>query len=121
MACQPKRRSREGGLPAVAAAPARLRPWAEFTIGPAIWPDPLGGQPCAASQRRLVGEAGLEPAKAKPADLQSAPFAARDIPPLALEPHGISGKLQAPGEKPAGGLRAGVMVTPLRSVNRKRF
>jgi hypothetical protein len=30
---------------------------------------------------RLVGEAGLEPAKAKPADLQSAPFAARDIPP----------------------------------------
>src|SRR5207342_3826601 len=30
------------------------------------------------------------------ADLQSAPFAARDIPPLAVEPHGISGKLQAP-------------------------
>ncbi len=29
----------------------------------------------------MVGEAGLEPAKAKPADLQSAPFAARDIPP----------------------------------------
>lgn len=30
---------------------------------------------------KMVGEAGLEPAKAKPADLQSAPFAARDIPP----------------------------------------
>jgi hypothetical protein len=30
---------------------------------------------------RLVGEVGLEPTKAKPADLQSAPFAARDIPP----------------------------------------
>ena len=32
----------------------------------------------------MVGEAGLEPAKAKPADLQSAPFAARDIPPRGL-------------------------------------
>src|ERR1044072_4203387 len=29
----------------------------------------------------VVGEVGLEPTKAKPADLQSAPFAARDIPP----------------------------------------
>src|SRR5437660_6521181 len=29
----------------------------------------------------LVGEVGLEPTKAKPADLQSAPFAARDTPP----------------------------------------
>ena len=29
----------------------------------------------------MVGEVGLEPTKAKPADLQSAPFAARDIPP----------------------------------------
>src|SRR5256885_12832054 len=71
------------------------------------------------SGRRLVGEVGLEPTKAKPADLQSAPFAARDIPPLAVEPHGISGKLQVfqlSAEHP----RAGVMVTPLRSVNRKR-
>lgn len=32
--------------------------------------------------RGLVGEVGLEPTKAKPADLQSAPFAARDIPPV---------------------------------------
>ena len=32
-------------------------------------------------ERRLVGEVGLEPTKAKPADLQSAPFAARDTPP----------------------------------------
>src|SRR5712671_6196574 len=31
----------------------------------------------------LVGEVGLEPTKAKPADLQSAPFAARDTPPVA--------------------------------------
>src|SRR4051812_44010395 len=30
----------------------------------------------------MVGEVGLEPTKAKPADLQSAPFAARDIPPI---------------------------------------
>src|SRR4051812_1749697 len=29
----------------------------------------------------MVGEVGLEPTKAKPADLQSAPFATRDIPP----------------------------------------
>ncbi len=29
----------------------------------------------------MVGEVGLEPTKAKPADLQSAPFAARDTPP----------------------------------------
>ena len=28
-----------------------------------------------------MGEVGLEPTKAKPADLQSAPFAARDTPP----------------------------------------
>src|SRR4051794_9731441 len=54
----------------------------------------------------MVGEAGLEPAKAKPADLQSAPFAARDTPPLAVEPHGISGKLQeirVASGTPAGG------------------
>ncbi len=30
-----------------------------------------------------MGEVGLEPTKAKPADLQSAPFAARDTPPVA--------------------------------------
>ena len=30
---------------------------------------------------KVVGEVGLEPTKAKPADLQSAPFAARDTPP----------------------------------------
>ena len=30
----------------------------------------------------MVGEVGLEPTKAKPADLQSAPFAARDTPPI---------------------------------------
>src|SRR5438270_8565544 len=33
------------------------------------------------SSDHLVGEVGLEPTKAAPADLQSAPFAARDIPP----------------------------------------
>ena len=33
---------------------------------------------------RMVGEVGLEPTKAKPADLQSAPFAARDTPPITL-------------------------------------
>src|SRR4051794_36159528 len=43
----------------------------------------------------VVGEVGLEPTKAKPADLQSAPFAARDTPPLAVEPLGISGSWQA--------------------------
>ena len=37
--------------------------------------------PVLTSVVRVVGEAGLEPAKAMPADLQSAPFAARDIPP----------------------------------------
>ena len=36
-----------------------------------------------ASELCLVGEVGLEPTKAKPADLQSAPFAARDTPPVA--------------------------------------
>ena len=48
---------------------------------------PKSGPACRAvrsrSERRLVGEAGLEPAKAKPADLQSAPFASRDTPPVA--------------------------------------
>src|SRR5947207_3408669 len=72
------------------------------------------------SIHEVVGEVGLEPTKAKPADLQSAPFATRDIPPLAVEPHGISGKLQAPGLFGSGCPRAGVMVTPLRGVNRKR-
>ncbi len=48
---------------------------------------PKSGPACRAvrsrSERRLVGEVGLEPTKAKPADLQSAPFAARDTPPIA--------------------------------------
>ena len=38
----------------------------------------------------MVGEVGLEPTKSKTADLQSAPFAARDIPPnrrIELEPN----------------------------------
>jgi hypothetical protein len=39
-----------------------------------------------------VGEAGLEPAKAKPADLQSAPFAARDIPPPTKKPRAKTGR-----------------------------
>ena len=40
------------------------------------------GLPATVPQARwLVGEVGLEPTKAKPADLQSAPFAARDTPP----------------------------------------
>ena len=33
----------------------------------------------------VVGEVGLEPTKAKPADLQSAPFAARDTPPQRVD------------------------------------
>src|SRR3569832_416659 len=40
-----------------------------------------------AAQRRLVGEVGLEPTKAKPADLQSAPFAARDNPTMINFPY----------------------------------
>jgi hypothetical protein len=45
-------------------------------------PSRSAGLPAAApNARRLVGEVGLEPTKAKPADLQSAPFAARDTPP----------------------------------------
>src|SRR5436190_8103146 len=66
----------------------------------------------------MVGEVGLEPTKAKPADLQSAPFAARDIPPFAKLMK-FQAKLQAFhlwAEHP----RAGVMVTPPTSVNRKR-
>ena len=37
---------------------------------------------CRPSVLRMVGEVGLEPTKAQPADLQSAPFAARDTPPF---------------------------------------
>ena len=33
----------------------------------------------------MVGEVGLEPTKLKAADLQSAPFAARDTPPKLFE------------------------------------
>ena len=36
----------------------------------------------SAIRSQLVGRAGLEPAKAEPADLQSAPFAARDTDPI---------------------------------------
>ena len=45
----------------------------------------------------VVGEVGLEPTKAMPADLQSAPFAARDIPPCAhrLKPGFASSAQQA--------------------------
>ena len=35
----------------------------------------------------MVGEVGLEPTKPKTADLQSAPFAARDIPPCSYYIH----------------------------------
>src|SRR5215217_7205003 len=68
--------------------------------------------------RRLVGEVGLEPTKAKPADLQSAPFAARDIPPFAnfMKSQAKLQVLHFSAEHP----RAGVMVTPLLTVNRKR-
>ena len=51
-------------------------------------------------QRRMVGEVGLEPTKAKPADLQSAPFAARDTLPFAWKPrHGE--RLSEPSLRPA--------------------
>src|ERR1700761_5677729 len=40
-------------------------------------------KPFGSSGQCVVGEVGLEPTKAMPADLQSAPFAARDIPPCA--------------------------------------
>ena len=49
------------------------------TSGPYVYGG-AGGQK-SASLSELVGEVGLEPTKAKPADLQSAPFAARDTPP----------------------------------------
>src|SRR4029078_7906821 len=44
---------------------------------------PIHFDPCSPhSALRLVGEVGLEPTKPLAADLQSAPFAARDTPPL---------------------------------------
>src|SRR6266446_3742417 len=44
---------------------------------------PSISDPCSChSVLRMVGEVGLEPTKAQPADLQSAPFAARDTPPF---------------------------------------
>src|SRR5687767_12695498 len=45
---------------------------------------PSISDPCSlpSVHRRVVGEVGLEPTKAQPADLQSAPFAARDTPPF---------------------------------------
>src|SRR5271157_4231241 len=50
----------------------------------------------------MVGEVGLEPTKAKPADLQSAPFAARDTPP---RPMGFgSMDVKCPGRAEARGL-----------------
>ena len=46
----------------------------------------------------MVGEVGLEPTKAKPADLQSAPFAARDTPPF---PRRCAADENAPGDPEA--------------------
>ena len=60
----------------------------------------------------MVGEVGLEPTKAKPADLQSAPFAARDTPPHVFQ--AIHHALPAQ-EFPW----AVLMVTASGSVNRK--
>ena len=85
--------------------------------------------------RRLVGEVGLEPTKAKPADLQSAPFAARDTPPavrmfrrkpvpdLIGDGHRFADKNMrhsTNSEIPRPALQDGavVMVTASRSVNR---
>ena len=53
----------------------------------------------------LVGEVGLEPTKAKPADLQSAPFAARDTPP---DPSARRRGRKGPGEP--GPLRGGLIL-----------
>jgi hypothetical protein len=67
---------------------------------------------------KVVGEAGLEPAKAKPADLQSAPFAARDTPPK--PPHCID--LERQSALLAGWLGcAGFMGMGLRRVNGELF
>src|SRR5271165_3568287 len=61
----------------------------------------------------MVGEVGLEPTKAKPADLQSAPFAARDTPP---RPMGFGPMdVKCPGRAEARGL----CCLSLRPVNRK--
>jgi hypothetical protein len=43
------------------------------------------------SLHNQVGRAGLEPAKAEPADLQSAPFAARDTDPRSAASHSLPG------------------------------
>src|SRR5271168_5660961 len=43
---------------------------------------PLTGHSVNSLISLLVGEVGLEPTKAKPTDLQSVPFAARDTPPF---------------------------------------
>ncbi len=60
-----------------------------------------------------MGEAGLEPAKAKPADLQSAPFAARDIPPPRDKPSTKKPRADA------GPIRCALMVTARSPVNPK--
>ena len=109
-------RKKHAGIAACRAAAARLRVKLRRAAFALRW---LASRSPRSEARRLVGEVGLEPTKAKPADLQSAPFAARDIPPLAVEPHGIAGKTQASGERVPDARR--VMVTPRRGVNRQRF
>src|SRR5262245_35472585 len=66
----------------------------------------------------MVGEVGLEPTKAKPADLQSAPFAARDTPPK--PPHHIDRERQSAVLAGWSGC-VGFMGMDLRGVNGELF
>src|SRR5271155_2530229 len=65
-------------------------------------------------KNEVVGEVGLEPTKAKPADLQSAPFAARDTPPF---PRRCAADENAPGDPRRD--RAGLSCAGRRDVNWK--
>ena len=53
-----------------------------ISLGDSCYDEPIGFR--HTGHKVVVGREGLEPSKALPADLQSAPFAARDTDPLDL-------------------------------------
>ncbi len=71
---------------------------------------PAGVEPWRARRGRLVGEAGFEPAKAEPSDLQSDPFGRSGIPPPGIPESGGAAPMNGPRRRQGAGHAIGPIV-----------
>ena len=92
--------ARSGGPGEVCHQPQPNRP-PSFALQPgqAL---PSGVEPWRARRGRLVGEAGFEPAKAEPSDLQSDPFGRSGIPPPGIPESGGTAPTSGAAPQTAG-------------------